>query len=281
MKCRTLATIAFLLATFLLTALASAKEAPIEATALYRQAFGPPPKAEGEKCLAAVVFLPGVGFSGAPDKLSPVPLFSLSPGKVIEEAARVLVEGHPTQVRDLKLPRLFPEGSKLSGVRVADKAAVVRVTLAGPGSSHPLAVQALAHTLAQFEGIGSVTLEMEGRPPLGPEAPKAALAEGPPPPRLLDVISSIHKGEQPSEIDVLFDRPVDVVTVSISDGAGKPFPGKTYTSMFDMAVVFHPDDPKRIRESLPLDVRWSVRDKLGRKAEGMRAIPLRIYTHPE
>jgi hypothetical protein len=278
---RALAAIASLLATLLPTASLSAGEAPIEATALYRQAFGPPPKAEGGKCLAAVVFLPGVGSSGAPDKLSPVPLFSLSPGNVIEEAARVLVEGHPTQVRDLRLPRLFPEGSKLSGVRVAGKAAVVRVVPVGPGPFHPLALQALAHTLAQFEGVGSVTVQMERRAPLGPEAPKAAVVEAPPPPRLLDVVSPIHKGEAPSEIDVLFDRPVDIVTVSISAGEGKPFPGKTYASMFDMAVVFRPDDPKGIRESLPVDVRWSVRDKLGRSAEGMRAMPLRIYTHPE
>ncbi|MBI5016198.1 MAG: GerMN domain-containing protein [Deltaproteobacteria bacterium] len=270
-----------LLGAFLVASFAGAKESPIDATALYRQTFGPPPKTDGQKCLAAVVFLPGIGSSGAPDKLSPVPLFSVSPGKVVEEAARVLVEGHPTQVRELKLPRLFPEGSKLTGVRVAGKGAVVAVTPGGAGQAHPLALQALAHTLSQFNGIGSVTLEIHGRAALGPETPRAAVIEPPPPPRLLDVILPIHRGEKPSEIDVLFDRPVEIVTVSIGIGGRKPFPGKTYTSMFDMAVVFRPDDPKEIRENLPLDVRWSVRDKVGRKAEGTRTLPVRIYTHPE
>lgn len=270
-----------LLAGVLLPTFVVARESAVEATALYRQAFGPPPTTEGQKCLAAVVFLSGIGSSGAPDKLSPVPLFSVSPGKVVEEAARVLVEGHPTQVRELKLPRLFPEGAKLSGVRVAGKVAVIAVAPGGSGPVHPLAVQALAHTLSQFEGIGSVTLELQGRTPVGPEAPKAAVVEAPPPPRLLDVISPIHKGETPSEIDVLFDRPVEIVKVSIGAGEGKSFPGKTYTSMFDMAVVFHPDDPKVIRESAPVEVRWQVRDKAGRKAEGTRTLPVRIYTHAE
>lgn len=270
-----------LLGICLLVSAAPAKETTIEATASYRQAFGPPPKTEGQRCLAAVVFLPGIGSSRARDKLSPVPLFSTSPDKVVEEAARVLVEGHSTQVRELTLPRLFPEGSKLSQVRVGGRTAVVEVIPGGSGAPHPLAVQALAHTLAQFTGIESVTLEVRGRKPSGPEAPKAGAVEAPPPPRLLDVIAPTHKGEKPSEIDVLFDRPVEVVKVSIGAGGGKPLRGKSYTSMFDMAVVFRPDDPKAIREGLPLDVRWSVRDKVGRKAEGSRTLPVRIYTHPE
>lgn len=253
-------------------------EAPVPATRAYREAYGPPPKTEAGQCIAAVVFLTGVGVSGRSDRLAPLPIFSVRPDTVIEEAARVVVEGFPVSARDFEPPRLFPAESKLLGVEVEAGVANVRVANSLPDADHPLATQALSHTLSQFDGIDSIRLTVEGSPQGDPESPDLRLLEPPPPPRLVDVMASVHPGEKPKEVDVLFDRPIEVASFSIRLADGTGLPGKTYTSMFDMAVVHRPVDSEVLREGLPLEIHWTVRDKTGRTATGTRDIPLRVYT---
>ncbi|NOY44199.1 MAG: GerMN domain-containing protein [Deltaproteobacteria bacterium] len=252
----------------------------VSATPAYRAAFGAPPVSQGVDCRAAVVYLPGLGASGAGDRLAPIPLFSVTPGKIVEEAARVLVAGHPEQVRLLPLPRLFPEGTTLKGVTVEQGVAVVQIALARAGQPHPLASQALAHTLTQFEGIAGVRLQVGDAPPAPVVRPDPAVAEPPAAPRLLDVLTAVQEGESPAEIDVLFDRPVEVIETRLEGSDGTPIPGKLYTSMFDMAAVLRPDDPGVIREGMELRVTWAVRDRKGRESRGSRTIPLRWYRHP-
>lgn len=258
-----------------------AAETPTQATSAYREAFGPPPQVEGGRCSAAVVFLPGAGASGSPERLGPLPLFSVDPDKVAEQAARVVVEGYPTTVRYFEPPRAFPEGAKFSGLKIQDRIATVAVALPKRGEAPPMATQALANTLAQFEGVDAVSLAVTGGATSGPAPPDSSLREPPPPPRLLDVVVSVHPEEEPEEIDVLFDRPLEVKSFSLRLGDGTGIPGRTYTSMFDMAVVYRPEDPEVLREGLPLAVRWSVADRTGRAAEGEMTVGLRIYRHPE
>lgn len=262
-------------------ACAAAAEVPAQATGAYREAFGPAPAVEGARCTAAVVFLPGAGASGKADRLGPLPLFSVDPEQVVRQAARVVVEGYPTPVRYFEPARAFPEGSRLVGVEVRDRAAAVTVALPDSVPDSPMGAQALAHTLTQFDGIDAVSLAAGGRAPSAAVRPDPSLREPPPPPRFLDAVSSVHPGEEPTEIDVLFDRPLEVKEFSLRLGDGTGVPGRTYTSMFDMAVVYRPDDPKVIREGLPLALHWSVADRTGRTAAGEKAVALRIYHHPE
>ncbi|WP_025322439.1 GerMN domain-containing protein [Deferrisoma camini] len=252
----------------------------VSATPAYRAAFGAPPASQGVDCRAAVVYLPGLGASGSGDRLAPIPLFSVTPGKIVEEAARVLVAGHPEQVRLLPLPRLFPEGTALKGVEVEEGVAVVRIALGTAGQPHPLASQALAHTLTQFEGITGVRLRLGDDPPAPVVRPDPAAVEPPAAPRLLDVLTAVQEGEPPAEIDVLFDRPVEVIETRLERPDGTPIPGKLYTSMFDMAAVLRPEDPGAIREGMALRVTWAVRDRKGRESRGSRTISLRWYRHP-
>lgn len=259
---------------------APAAEVPAKATGAYREAFGPPPKVEGAGCIAAVAFLPGAGASGSADRLGPVPLFSVEPDRVVEQAARVVVEGYPTPVRYFEPPRAYPQGSRFLGLEVHGRTATVGVSLPG-AAAEPRGLQALAQTLTQFEGIEAVSLAVAGGATAGPARPDPSLWEPPPPPRLLDVVSSVHPGEEPEEIDVLFDRPLEVRSFSLRLGDGTGIPGRTYTSMFDMAVVHRPESPEVIREGLPLAVRWSVADRTGRAAKGERTVGLRIYRRPE
>lgn len=259
---------------------AAAAEVPAKATGAYQEAFGPPPKVEGGGCIAAVAFLPGAGASGSAERLGPLPLFSLEPDRVVEQAARVVVEGYPTPVRYFQPPRAFPQGSRFLGLEVQGRKATVRVSLPGT-APEPRGLQALAHTLSQFDGIEAVSLAVAGGASAGPSRPDPSLRELPPPPRFLDVVSSAHPGEEPEEIDVLFDRPLEVRSFSVRLGDGTGLPGRTYTSMYDMAVVHRPENPEVIREGLPLAVRWSVADRTGRAATGERTVELRIYRHPK
>ncbi len=254
--------------------------AGVSATPAYRAAFGAPPASQGVDCRAAVVYLPGLGASGSGDRLAPIPLFSVTPGKIVEEAARVLVAGHPEQVRLLPLPRLFPEGTALKGVTVEKGVAVVRIALGTAGQPHPLAGQALAHTLTQFEGIAGVRLRIGDDPATPVVRPDPAVVEPPAAPRLLDVLTAVQEGEPPAEIDVLFDRPIEVIETRLERPDGTPIPGKLYTSMFDMAAVLRPENPGVIREGMELRVTWAVRDRKGRESRGSRTIPLRWYRHP-
>ncbi|MHB8765938.1 MAG: hypothetical protein ACYDA8_16605 [Deferrisomatales bacterium] len=270
-----------LLLALLAPPLARAAESGARATPAYREAYGAPPALEpGLTCLAAVVYLPGIGVSGGAAKLSALPLFSVNPDRVAHEAARVLVQGHPVAVRLFAVPRLFPADSRLDGLDLANGIATVRVT-PGAGATHPLAGAALAATLGQFEGIRGARLALAGGPPADLAPPAKAAFEPPPPPRLLDVVSSVHPGEEPEEVNALFDRPLDVTAFSLRLADGGALPGKTYTSMFDMAVVVRPDDPRLLREGLPLRLSWKVKDRVGREAAGERAVELRIYRHPK
>ncbi len=258
--------------------LALAETEPAAATAAYRAAFGSPPGTEGVRCRAAVVFLPGMGRSGSPGRLGPVPLISVSPDRIVEQAARVVVEGYPERPRFLAVPPAFPPGSRLLGVDIRDETATVRVA-PGAGTPHPLALHALALTLTQFDGISAVALALEGREPGPATGPRTDLAEPPGPPRLIDVLSTRSPDQAPAEIDVLFDRPVEVLELWIAAADGTPVPGRLYTSMFDMAAVLRPGDPGVIREGLPLRVRWEVKDRKGRHGRGERQVTLRIYQH--
>ncbi|GAB4283098.1 MAG: hypothetical protein Kow0092_37990 [Deferrisomatales bacterium] len=265
----------------LLLALCGSAGAEVQATAAYREAFGAPPASEGVACRAAVVFLPGVGRTGREDRLAPVPLFSVTPDKTLEEAARVLVEGHPVEPRFLTIPRLFPPGTSLAALELADGLATVRLGRGLPGDAHPLAGQALAHTLTQFAEVERVRVQGGSAPPGEPLRPDPAVLEAPASPRLLDVVASAHAGEPPEEVDVLFDRPVEVVQVEARRPGEGPLAGRWYTSMFDMAAVLRPEDPSVLREGMTLQVTWAVRDRKGREARGSREVSLRFYVHPE
>ncbi|MBI5444679.1 MAG: GerMN domain-containing protein [Deltaproteobacteria bacterium] len=269
-----------LLGALVLSAAAVAAEKPIRATEAYREAFGPPPVSEGQDCMAAVVYLPGIGASGSPTRLSPLPLFILTPEKAAEQAARVLVEGHPMTVRELAVPRLFPPNAKLRSFKASGGKARVRVATGGAAPSTALAYPALAYTLSQF-GVKSVVLEVEGRRAVGPEGMAPAIVEPPPPVRLLDVVAPVHKGEKPAEIDVLFDRPVSMTNFSIRTAEGSEVPGTTYLSMFDMAVVFKPADPAVILRDAPLSLSWALQDKTGKPATGSRSMKVRIQEHTD
>ncbi len=230
---------------------APAAKTPIPATQAYREAFGAPPTTEGAACRAAVVFLPGMGRSGRTDRLGPVPLISVSPDRIVHQAARIVVEGYPESPRFLEVRPAFPPGTRLLGLDVEAGTARVRVAL-GAGESHPLALQALALTLTQFEGISTVTLAAEGAEPTPATGPRTDLAEPPGSPRLIDVLSTRTPEEAPTEIDVLFDRPVEVLEARLFRADGAEIPGRWYTSMFDMAAVLRPEDPSVIREGLAL-----------------------------
>ena len=88
------------------------------------------------------------------------------------------------------------------------------------------------------------------------------------------------KGESDvEEVDVFFDRPVDIKELVIADTDGKQFQGDVYQSVFDMAGVLKPKDPSQFKAGLPVKVRWNVTDKLGRNASGESEMFLEVKEH--
>ena len=81
------------------------------------------------------------------------------------------------------------------------------------------------------------------------------------------------------EVNAFFDRPVDVTALKMMDNSGKPFEGEVYQSVFDMAAVMKPKEPERFTAGMPVQVRWNVSDKLGRKSQGTETLPLEIKEH--
>ncbi|MDW7712125.1 MAG: hypothetical protein SCH98_16790 [Deferrisomatales bacterium] len=260
----------------------TAAEGPAPSTPAYREAFGPTPRTEApESCLAAVVFLPGVGRSGGADRLSALPLFLLDPDRVLEHAAGVLVEGYPISLRFFEPPRVFPPGSRFLGVEREGATAVLRVALEAGTVLGPIAAQAAAHTLAQFPGVEAAAVAVDGGARGPAVKPDATLLEPPPPPRFLDVAAPYHEGEEPRDIHVLFDRPVAVDAFRLRLDDGTAVPGQAYLHAFDMAVVFRPSQPVTLREGLRLQVSWSVTDRAGRVSREDHTVGLRLYEQHE
>ena len=80
-------------------------------------------------------------------------------------------------------------------------------------------------------------------------------------------------------VHVYFDRPVDIMDLSLADKNGTPFAGGIFHSVFDMAAVLKLKDPSQFKAGMPIKVRWKVADKKGRSAEGEKILPLEINEH--
>jgi hypothetical protein len=86
---------------------------------------------------------------------------------------------------------------------------------------------------------------------------------------LLSVIGTWERGaEAPEEILIGFDRSVTVETFRLLDGSRQPVKGEYYRSVFDMAVVIHPESPHDFTEGMILHAEWEVVDPLGRRGKG-------------
>lgn len=253
----------------------------LKASGAYRTFFGEPPAvAEGE-CYALVGFHP---LAEQPGKVTPFPLFLFNRDSQMQAVVEHLLQSSEGWGM---AQGAFPRGTEV--VALTREKDLVRVELSEEGLSaadparQRLILAVLGHTLAQFDGVRRVMVVAGGELlPLQAERgffPDPAEVVPPGPPRVLSVAATWEKRKKVAEeVSVFFDRPVTVEKVDVSID-GQPLAGEYFRSVFDMAVVIKPSDPKSIREGLPVKVAWQAADRLGRKGGGEQTFALKRVEH--
>ena len=260
--------------------------AEVKTSAAYRQYFGTPPVVREGSCMALVGFLPS---AREPEKVVPLPLFLFNP----EQSQRLLIERllsvEPEAAALAWVKNPFPEGTALRSLTVESQTA--RVDLSPHAARYSdrkqllQMFQALGHSLIQFPEISRVLVTVGETPfpesPGNPYSPDSRDITSPGPPRLIGLAGSWEEGQQnPSEVSVYFDRPVEVREIRLNDASGNMVDGDFFRSIFDMAVVIHPRGGPVLEPGMPLTVHWLAVDPLNREGKGTDTLPLRQLEHP-
>lgn len=255
----------------------------VVATADFIRHFGPAPKVDKGTAYAFVVYFPSAKEAG---KVIPFPFFSFDEPSLKKVALLKLIGG----LGDLKgyqgeVSQPFPSGVRVLGIVQSKGEAVANFGKEmGDGKSgalaQPGALDALQLTLKQFPGVSRVVLQVEGKEVAhGRTADESAIAK-PAGPRLLSVTAMKDKGAADiDEIDLFFDRPLQIKELKITGTDGKPYQGDIYQSVFDMAAVIKPKDPGKFAPGQQVKVRWSVTDNLGRNASGDGEFTVELKEH--
>lgn len=270
-----------------------ARQLRVSATKAYEKYFGPAPTTDKGTCFAFVIYFPS---ARSPGKVVPFPFFTFDEMSIKRVAVERLLSG--MEVGSYRGEFLLPFAAGTRLLAISEEKGVATVNFSreledrdvnaacGKGGG----LDALALTLAQFTGIKDVRLEVEGKGgAIGfangclvnqPLTIDDSAVQDPGPPRLLEVAALKEKGAKEIEaVHAYFDRPVEIDALSMNDKDGKPFAGEIYRSVFDMAAVLKPRDPSIFTSGMPVDVRWKVVDKVGRKAQEEKTFPLEIREH--
>jgi len=273
--------ISFLL--LLLIAAACQREEPVpvpgyvEANPAYLGAFGSPPAVERGTAYARVAYLPS---REDPVKVGAVPLFIFDAADQLSKILRQLVGNNLVLPSASPLYDPFPAGSSVRIISHVDRSLVLGLELGGSVSLEPNPMLlSLAETALQFNAVDEVIIMIAGESH-GPftHAPQRLVV--PAPPDVVMVAAVLDEGARtPEEIVVNFDRPVKVNSFRFSLPDGSNVAGEYFTSVFQMAIVVHPENPTIYREGLDLVIDWQVTDYLGRVGAGHLATKLQYLVH--
>jgi len=261
-----------------------AQPARVSATKAYEHYFGPAPTSDKGTCFAFVIYFPS---AKEPGKVVPFPFFTFDEGSIKKVAVERLIGGMELGSFKGEFLSLFPAGARLIALEEAGGKVTARFSREmGRAPSDPAGVKALssalALTLGQFSGVTEVRMQIEGEKgeTVCAVLPESEAVLQPGSPRLLSVAGVKEKGAKEVEaVHAYFDRPVDIRGVTISDREGRPYAGQVYQSVFDMAAVLKPNDPSLFKAGMPVRVRWQVKDKVGRSAEGDQEFSLEVKEH--
>lgn len=254
--------------------------ARVFANQAYLEHFGQPPQPRRGIAYARVGYLP---LRAQPERVRPFPLFLFSDENQVSQVLNRLVGRE--LLLDPRGPMIhpFPPDTILQVGMPNQGALTIELdTSATPEHLLP-AARALTETACQFPGIERLVILVAGQPlpglPREGLTPEPASIVAPGEPQPLMIAGMWEPGEaEPTEILFNFDRPVKVNRFVLNGSDGKPLAGDYFTSVFDMAVVFHPARPGLVEGSL-LEAEWSVTDALGRSASGRSRYPLLRFEH--
>ncbi|MBT1075817.1 GerMN domain-containing protein [Geobacter grbiciae] len=278
----------------------SGKQVRVSATGAYEKYFGPAPTTDKGTCYVFVIYFPS---AKEPGKVVPFPFFTFDQSSLKKVAVERLLGGMDVGSYKGEFLQLFAPGTRLLGLAEQNDAVTVNFSKeilaakADAAIEHAL-LDAVALTLSQFSGVREVRMQIEGKESgtvdgkdvamfLGhgglerqPLKPQESAVLHPSPPRLLSVTAMKERGaKEVEEVNVFFDRPLEIKELSIAGGNGKRFDGDVYHSVFDMAAVLKPKDPSQFKAGMSVKVLWKVTDKVGRSAEGIGEFPLEVQEH--
>lgn len=255
----------------------------VKATPSYLESFGVPPQGKAGRAYAAVGYLP---VKDKPTKLGPLPIFLFTEENQSDKVLNKLVSGDlvtsQRQIyynpfpRDLEIVIKSEEGNALT-IDLLTKEDWYR-------DDQYAGTIALKETALQFSHVQKVKVMLngsvvEGMPEVGFQKNSDLMIEVPPPILIL-MAGAWEKGQnEPEEILIQFDRPIKVEKFKLYHLDGQEVQGEYYKSIFQMAVVVHPESPSLFREGTILKAEWSIVDELGRKNSGVDTMQLIKYEH--
>ena len=263
------------------------KEVRISATKAFESYFGPAPTTSKGTCFGFVIYFPA---AREPGKVVPFPFFSFDEASLKKVALQRLIGGMGEKGYAADFLQLFPAGTRLlslneqKGALSADYSKELRAVTADPVRARAL-FNAVTLTAAQFGGVTKVKILSEGVDLFPSQQRLPAQADvvlQPAAPRLMKVVAMKETAAAPvTEIDALFDRPVDVKRCRFVSGDGTALEGDVFHAMFDMAAVLKPKGPVELASGTQIKVSWQVTDKKGRSAAGEQTVPLEVTVHQE
>jgi len=256
----------------------------VEANQAYLDNFGPPPQGKKGRGFARVGYLPR---QEPPGKVQPIPLFLFSEDDQMQKIFDRLVSGELVQPSQSPLYNPFPADIDIDVKSLQNGTLNLSLSTRQAWSPDDLAAagRALTETGLQFGEVQRVRVLLNDE--LFPKMPTAGFLHDPRqvaeagPPELVMVVGKWEKGsEVPHEILAEFNRPVKINSFHLyEERSGSTVDGEYFTSIFQMAVVIHPQNPGHYQEGSVLRAEWDVVDELGRPNQDSSTFPLRRYDH--
>lgn len=262
------------------------KEIPVEkpgeviTTGAYAKYFGAAPSVDKGLAYAFVIYFPS---RKDPGKIVPFPFFTFDEESIKKIAIDRLLVGMDTGSYQGEF-LTAPTGGRIVSINETQGTITLilnkEFSARSDESTTRMFAKAFDQTLRQFKGIRAVSIRIDGKEEPLTVLPADSDIVQPGPPRLLSVTAMKDKGANDvEEVNVFFDRPVDVKELKLFAKDGQQYEGDLYHSAFDMAGVLKPKNQSQFAERMPIKVRWKVIDKLGREAEGDNVWFLEVKEH--
>lgn len=255
----------------------------VEANDAYIEHFGDVPPVKAGRAYANVAYLP---LKEQPEKIGALPVFLFTAENRRKLVLEKLISGDLVSTPRTRFYHPFPSDLALE-IHPLD-GRVLTVNLRSSTTWNPkdqrAAVNAIKETALQFAEIASVRILFNGTAPAdmprdGYQHRASQIAETKAPVLILMGGNWESDQEDPEEILIEFDRPVKIQNISLMHEDGSKVIGDYYVTMFQMAVVVHPESPELFKEGSILRVEWRVVDFKGRENSGVDTLPLIRYEH--